>query len=254
MRASVLISAAELDEAIRSEEVVLIDTSDAAHYAEAHFHGAVSIREIFTYLATTTPQGLGALRATFAAAFGKAGLSVNETAVVYEQAMAPGFAQSCRGYILLRYLGYPRDKVKVLHGWLPGVECGRLPSTTEVFTPACATFPTTDDDNGLLLDLGEMKRIADDPRIVKLDVRIVDEWIGASSSPYGEDFCPRKGRIPHSVWIEWVPHDEAVCHGAALQVGRENPGVRLTPSSLWKKPAYRTHASTLDHGTSGRGT
>ncbi len=30
----------------------------------------------------------------------------------------------------------------------------------------------------------------------KLDVRDVDEWIADSSSPYGKDFCPRKGRIP----------------------------------------------------------
>jgi thiosulfate/3-mercaptopyruvate sulfurtransferase len=36
-----------------------------------------------------------------------------------------------------------------------------------------------------------------------LDVRDVDEWIGESSSPYGKDFCPRKGRIPGAVWLEW---------------------------------------------------
>ncbi|MGB6395270.1 MAG: rhodanese-like domain-containing protein, partial [Bradyrhizobium sp.] len=29
------------------------------------------------------------------------------------------------------------------------------------------------------------------------------EWIGESSSPYGKDFCPRKGRIPGAVWLEW---------------------------------------------------
>ena len=34
-------------------------------------------------------------------------------------------------------------------------------------------------------------------------VRDVDEWIGASSSPYGRDFSPRKGRIPGARWIEW---------------------------------------------------
>ena len=34
-------------------------------------------------------------------------------------------------------------------------------------------------------------------------MRDVDEWIGDSSSPYGKDFCPRKGRIPGAVWLEW---------------------------------------------------
>jgi thiosulfate/3-mercaptopyruvate sulfurtransferase len=43
----------------------------------------------------------------------------------------------------------------------------------------------------------------DDPAIIKLDVRDIDEWIGESSSPYGKDFCPRKGRLPNAKWIEW---------------------------------------------------
>jgi thiosulfate/3-mercaptopyruvate sulfurtransferase len=47
---------------------------------------------------------MAALRDTFAAAFGKAGLSGAETAVIYEQSMSAGFGQSCRGYVLLRYL------------------------------------------------------------------------------------------------------------------------------------------------------
>ena len=36
-----------------------------------------------------------------------------------------------------------------------------------------------------------------------LDVRDIDEWTGESSSPYGKDFAPRKGRLPGAKWIEW---------------------------------------------------
>ena len=36
-----------------------------------------------------------------------------------------------------------------------------------------------------------------------LDVRDKVEWVGLSSSPYGVDFTPRKGRIPGSKWVEW---------------------------------------------------
>jgi len=51
--------------------------------------------------------------------------------------------------------------------------------------------------------LAAMKAAVADKRIVKRDGRDVDAWIGESSSPYGKDFCPRKGRmIPGSVWIE----------------------------------------------------
>ena len=55
----------------------------------------------------------------------------------------------------------------------------------------------------IIVDLAAMKDALSDPGIIKLDVRDVDEWIGERSSPYGKDYCPRKGRIPGAKWIEW---------------------------------------------------
>jgi thiosulfate/3-mercaptopyruvate sulfurtransferase len=43
----------------------------------------------------------------------------------------------------------------------------------------------------------------ENPAIKLLDNRDEDEWLGHSSSPYGRDFAPRKGRIPGACWIEW---------------------------------------------------
>ena len=37
----------------------------------------------------------------------EAGLTGKETAIIYEQSMNSGFGQSCRGYYLLTFLGYP---------------------------------------------------------------------------------------------------------------------------------------------------
>ena len=201
MSGKVLVSASELSDMLRTEPAVLIDTRDPAVYAEAHIPGAVNLREVFTYLATSTPEGVKALRKTFAAAFGKAGLSGSETAVIYEQSMSTGFGQSCRGYVLLRSLGYPR--IRVLHGGYAAWMAAGLPSTPVVPIPGEKTFPIDPRETRILVDLDAMKSAIKDSRIVKLDVRDVDEWIGESSSPYGKDFCPRKGRIPGSVWIEW---------------------------------------------------
>lgn len=53
-----------------------------------------------------------------------------------------------------------------------------------------------------MLTTRDMLDAVGDDAIVKLDVRDVDEWVGTSSSPYGVDFCPRKGRIPGAVWLE----------------------------------------------------
>lgn len=110
----VLVTPSELPALMASQPTVLIDTRGPASYAAGHIPGAANIHEIFTYLATSTPEGFAGLRETFATAFGKAGLPGKETAVVYEQSMHTGFGQSCRGYFLLTLLGYP--KIKVLHG------------------------------------------------------------------------------------------------------------------------------------------
>ena len=197
----VLIAAADLAAMMAKDPIVVIDTRDPASYAAAHIEGAVNIHEIFTYLATSTPEGLAELSTKFADAFGKAGLSGKETAVFYEGSMASGFGQSCRGYLLLEFLGYP--KAKVLHGGLAAWTAAGLPVTDIVPRPAPATFPVDPAAADLIIDAPTMLAAVKDSAIVKLDVRDVDEWIGESSSPYGKDFCPRKGRIPGAKWLEW---------------------------------------------------
>jgi thiosulfate/3-mercaptopyruvate sulfurtransferase len=201
MTEKVLITPAELSQLPKSEPIVIIDTRDPATYAAGHIPGAVNIHDIFTYLATSTPEGVEAMREKFASVFGAAGLSGKETAVVYEQSMNTGFGQSCRGYVLLSYLGYP--KIKILHGGYAAWTAAAMPTTTDVPTPKPAAFPLSASNMGILVDLQTMKGKVADMNIVKLDTRDVDEWVAESSSPYGKDFCPRKGRIPGAVWIEW---------------------------------------------------
>jgi thiosulfate/3-mercaptopyruvate sulfurtransferase len=201
MTEKVLVTPAELSETMVSPGAVVIDTRDPGSYAAGHIPGAVNIHDIFTYLATSTPDGVAEMRDKFAAVFGAAGLSGDETAVIYEQSMNTGFGQSCRGYVLLTYLGYP--KVKILHGGYLAWLAASLPTSTEVPTPEPKTFKVDPAAASILVDLESMKAAVADSSKVKLDTRDVDEWVAESSSPYGKDFCPRKGRIPGAVWIEW---------------------------------------------------
>lgn len=197
---SVLIEPAELQAAMANEPMVIIDTRDPGAYAKGHLPGAVNLREIFTHLATSDPQGLEVLKEKFAEMFGSAGLSGKETAVLYEDAMDSGFGQSCRGYFILNYLGYP--KIKVLHGGYQAWQAAGLPTSTETVAPTPATFPLGSSAD-VMVDADEVLAAMDAGGVTLLDVRDVDEWIGASSSPYGRDFSPRKGRIPGARWIEW---------------------------------------------------
>jgi len=196
-----LISPAELESLAQSEPCVIIDTRAPEAFAAGHIPGAVNLHDIFTYLATSSPEGIVELRDKFAEEFGSVGLSGAETAVIYEQSMNTGFGQSCRGYFLLQYLGYP--KIKVLHGGFAAWTEAGLAVSTEAAAPEPKTFPMTDAGKDLMMDAAAMLDAVKDAAVVKLDVRDIDEWIAESSSPYGKDFCPRKGRIPGAKWLEW---------------------------------------------------
>ena len=201
MSEKVLITPADLMPMIGKPDVVLIDTRAPEAFAAGHIPGAVNVHDIFTYLATSTPEGMAELRQTFAGIFGAAGLSGAETAVVYEASMNTGFGQSCRGYFLLKFLGYP--KAMVLHGGFAAWQEAGGAVSTEMAAPAPKAFPMVDTGTAYMIGRDEMLAALGDESIVMLDVRDVDEWVGDSSSPYGKDFCPRKGRIPGSRWIEW---------------------------------------------------
>src|SRR5258707_15415470 len=134
----VLITAGELADLIKKEPCVIIDTRNPDAYAAGHLPNAVNAHEIFTFLATSTPEGMNELKTKFADAFGGAGLSGKETAVIYEQSMNSGFGQSCRGYYLLTMLGYP--KVKVLHGGFDASVAPGLPGSKDVPKPANASI------------------------------------------------------------------------------------------------------------------
>ncbi len=201
MSEKVLMTPAELEQRLGKPDVVVIDARGPDAYAAGHIPGAVNVHDIFSYLAMSTPDGMGELKGKFAEIFGKAGLSGAETAVIYEGSMNTGFGMSCRGYFLLKFLGYP--KAAVLHGGLAAWTAAGLPVSTDPVAPEPKTFPLRDTGTEFMIGRAEMLAALDDDSVCKLDVRDVDEWVGTSSSPYGPDFCPRKGRIPGSKWIEW---------------------------------------------------
>src|SRR6185295_13161176 len=163
----VLITASDLAELIKKEPCVIIDTRNPDAYAAGHLPGAVNVHEIFTYLATSTPEGMHELKTKFADAFGAAGLSGKETAVIYEQSMNSGFGQSC--------LGYP--KVKVLHGGYDAWALAGFSTTKDVPSPVKASFSIIPEAGDILIDAKTMLSALGKPGIAILDVRDVDEWI-----------------------------------------------------------------------------
>lgn len=230
---NVLITPHQLQQMTKSLPTVIIDTRSPDAYAAGHIPGAVNLHDIFTFLATSSKEGLEELRSKFAAAFGAAGLSGDEVAVIYEESMNTGFGQSCRGYFLLQFLGYP--KAAILHGGYQAWVAESLPTSTEVPTPAAKTFPIDEAAASVMLTQDDMLAALDKDDVVKLDVRDVDEWVGTSSSPYGIDFCPRKGRLPGAVWLEWYrmmkPGEFGPVFKSAAELQAECASVGVGPDS-----------------------
>ncbi|MCE2576555.1 sulfurtransferase [Komagataeibacter sp. FNDCR2] len=200
MQEAVLYAPQQVQELISTGEVVLVDVRDRKDFEAGHLPGAVNMPDIFTYLAETTPEGLKALQDKFAGLFSDYGLDGQKTAIIYEDALHTRYGGSCRGYWILRYLGYP--KVGILDGGLNAWKQAGGPLTTQAANPARTTFPVSI-RAGLMATYEDVLQALEDRNTRLLDNRDQVEWLAESSSPYGVDFAPRKGRIPGAVWIEW---------------------------------------------------
>lgn len=203
MKTKLLISPQELTSLLaeKSTKTVVIDTRTPEEYAVAHIPQSINIRDFFTYLLeSSSPEELKKLQEYFAEIMSNLGISGGEKLIVYEDTLNQGYGQSCRAAFLLKYLGC--NQVFVLHGGYQAWLAAGLSTTSEVAERDSSIFRLHPQAE-IIVTTAEMLQAIDNPAIIKLDVRDSDEWRGLSSSPYGADFCPRKGRIPNAVWLEW---------------------------------------------------
>jgi len=197
----ILLEVDEMQSMIANKNIVIVDTRSVQEYNEYHIEGAVNLHDIFTFLSSSTSDGIAELRSYFASAFEKVGITETTTTIFYEAGMGTGYGQSCRGHFLLAYLG--NENSYVLHGGLKAWMDAGYSVTNEVISPEPATFKINDNNLDMIVSKEDVLAEIGKNRVSLLDVRDVDEWIGDSSSPYGKDFVPRKGRIPGAKWLEW---------------------------------------------------
>lgn len=201
MNNKIIYTPSEANQKLISEEAILIDVRTAEEYEKAHIPGAVNIPEMFTTLSMTTPEGLQDMQDIFTPLFSKAGIRFDQTVIVYEDSLNTRYGGSCRGYFQLCLFGH--KDVGILDGGLSQWLQDGLPVTSEPTKATASDFqPRIQHD--FLATLDDMIAVIDNnPGVKLLDNRDEDEWRGISSSPYGVDFAPRKGRIPGARWIEW---------------------------------------------------
>ena len=206
MSNKILYSPKEVQKLSDEGKAVIIDVRDAEEYAEDHIVGAVNIPDMFYELSMTTKDGLREMTNKFKKLFSEAGISKDKTAILYEDNLNTRYGGSCRGYFQLTYMGH--ENAGILDGGLVAWKRDGLPTNDEVVTPVPTIFIPSIKDS-IMVTKDSMAKVLDNSAIKILDNRDKVEWIGESSSPYGVDFAPRKGRIPGAQWIEWYDFMES---------------------------------------------
>lgn len=200
MLKKILYSPKELQKLADEGKAVIIDVRDVEDYAKDHIPGAINIPDMFYELSMTTKDGLREMADKFKRLFSEAGISKDKMAILYEDNLNTRYGGSCRGYYQLTYMG--QEKVGILDGGLVNWKREGLPTNDEVVKPVPTVFVPKIND-AIMVTKDKMKKALENSDIKLLDNRDKVEWIGESSSPYGVDFAPRKGRIPGAKWIEW---------------------------------------------------
>ena len=230
MNKKIIYTTSEANQKLINNTVTLVDVRSAEEFDKGHIPGAVNIPEMFTTLSMTTPEGLQEMQDIFIPLFRKAGIRHEQTVIVYEDSLNTRYGGSCRGYFQLSLFGHP--DVAILDGGLAQWLQDGLPVTSVPTIVTPSNFQA-DVQKDLLASLDDMITAVNNPRVKLLDNRDEDEWRGLSSSPYGVDFAPRKGRIPCACWVEWhqfmdasqeIPHFKspeeirAICAQVGLDV------------------------------------
>ena len=230
MNKKIIYTPSEANEKRINDTVTLVDVRNAEDFAKGHIPGAVNIPEMFTTLSMTTEDGLQEMQDIFIPLFRKAGIRHDQSVIVYEDSLNTRYGGSCRGYFQLSLFGHP--DVAILDGGLSQWIQDGMPVTSEPTTVTPSYFQANINKD-FLVSLDDMIAAVDNPRVKLLDNRDEDEWRGLSSSPYGVDFAPRKGRIPGARWVEWykfmdtsqeIPHFKspeeirAICAQVGLDV------------------------------------
>jgi thiosulfate/3-mercaptopyruvate sulfurtransferase len=177
-----------------SEDVLVIDARPPEAYAAGHLPGALSLPEVYDELVTDTrPEGLARFHDFLGDLFARAGITGEEQVIFYEEATG---MRCARGLWLLEYAGHPR--VSVLHGGLRGwVEAGSALTRAPAVRPRSAFSPRPRAE--LLATAEDLLAARGRPGVVLLDVRREEEYRGS----FLQECCPRSGRVPGAVWLEW---------------------------------------------------
>lgn len=186
---------------------IFIDARSKDDYETGHIKDAKNIPEFFTFLAQTSTEGMTSLTSSFKSLLRSKGINNDDNLVFYEDYLGSLKGVSCRGSFLMNLFGYDKKKVFILADGLEGVK-KTSPELVEKGKEKVSKEGNFDIKKVNTEEFIGYESLYNDMKskksLVILDVRDNIEWVGLSSSPYGPDFTPRKGRISNSKHLLWT--------------------------------------------------
>jgi thiosulfate/3-mercaptopyruvate sulfurtransferase len=189
--AAILISAKEFASELKTNKnIVVIDVQASDVYAKQHIQGAINIPHKSLYKAGTI-EGQFKDVAELADIFGKKGVSINSRIVLYDDGSQK---YNSRVWWVLKYLG--ATDVMLLHKDMSQMEAARIPMTaTPAILKTIGFIPKVNEN--LNIGMAGVKALADNPNVMLLDAREIDEYNGVDKDKKS------KGHLPGAVYMNY---------------------------------------------------
>jgi len=193
--AQTLMNVEWLEKSRADPKLIILDARPEADYAKGHIPGAISINA-YDNMVESTPEGEKVLHQWLTDTFGRLGIAPDDKVIVYEEKVG---MRAARAFWMLSYTGL--TAVCMLEGGLEAWKARGLPLTTEATrSPRSPSRFKLRPQKKYVASAPEVAALGKERKTLILDVRTREEFEGKS----GSECCPRHGRIPGAVWIEWT--------------------------------------------------
>jgi thiosulfate/3-mercaptopyruvate sulfurtransferase len=191
---SILIEPKALQEMLSDAQLLVVDLSKAATYAQLHIPGAMHMEYAILNGGTQPAPGLLPPEERLAQIAGMLKLNKMSRIVAYDD---EGSGRAARLAWTLHYLGY--ESVQVLNGGLQAWNNeGHPVDNRPVLPDVTATLPLASRNPSVLADHTYILKHLDDASVALLDARTPEEYAGTKVR------AARGGHIPGAVNLNWL--------------------------------------------------
>ena len=185
-----IISAKDFGKAIKDKNTVVVSAQSKKNYGVSHIKGAIHLDHKKLYK-DGKPEGLIKTPEELAKVFAAHGISNTSNIIIYDGAKNK---YAGRVYWILKYAG--AANVKMLEKDMKAWRSARVPLTKAPAKVKAAQFAAAV-NNDVIVDMAWVKAHMADASVALVDVRVVDEFTGKSTTPVSP------GHIKGAINLNW---------------------------------------------------